>query len=157
VSQASSCPTPAASSRAPLVTIHDLPDDALGLVLKKTLHSSYPGAVWTSKLHSAITEARWFLMDGKNQSHRVLDKFPHEPSPATVPTALCMRAALVCKRWHRIMYGDLGPGVVEHVAICDSRMPLRLPRTVRTLFIHGQSTDWFWRLTAHSGTHQRLH
>jgi hypothetical protein len=133
------------------LTINDLPTDALAAILRKTLHPRYPGAIWGGNLHPAVHEARWFLMDGRNGSHRVLDKFPQDACVAAAQTCHIMRASLVCKRWKRIIYGEEGPGVVEHVAVTGNRMATKLPQTVKTLFIHGQNTDPMWRLVSKGG------
>lgn len=135
------------------LTLNDLPTDAIATILRKTLHPKYPGAIWGKNLHPAVNEARWFLMDGRNQSHRVLDKFPQDACVAAAQTCHIMRATLVCKRWKRIIYGEEGPGVVEHVAVTGSRTATKLPKTVRTLFIHGQNTDPMWRLVSKGGVH----
>jgi hypothetical protein len=133
------------------LTINDLPTDALATILGKILHPKFPGAIWGRNLNPAVHEARWFLMDGRNQSHRVLDKFPQDACIASAQTCHIMRAALVCKRWKRIIYGEEGPGVVEHVAVTGNRMATKLPKTVKTLFIHGQNTDPMWRLVSKGG------
>lgn len=133
------------------LTINDLPTDALATILRKTLHPKYPGAIWGRNLNPAVQEARWFLMDGRNQSHRVLDKFPQDACVASAQTCHIMQAAQVCQRWKRIIYGEDGPGVVEHVAVTGQRMATRLPATVKTLFIHGQKSDPMWRLVSKGG------
>lgn len=140
-----------APSQSTNVTINDLPSDSIALILRKTLHPHYPGAIWGKNLYTAVHEARWFLMDGRNQSHRVLDKFPHDACIASVQTCHAIQSALVCKRWNRIIRGEEGPGVIEHVAICGKRMASRLPRTVKTLLIHGQTSDMLWRLASDNG------
>eukprot|EP00892_Ulva_mutabilis_P010434 jgi/Ulvmu1/7763/UM039_0071.1 len=142
------------ASQSTSITINDLPSDSIALILRKTLHPHYPGAIWGKNLYSAVHEARWFLMDGRNQSHRVLDKFPHDACIASVQTCHAMRSSLVCKRWNRIMKGEEGPGVVEHVAICGPRMASHLPRTVKTLLVHGQKEDKLWRLASDNGLAQ---
>lgn len=138
------------------LTINDLPTDALASILRKTLHPKYPGAIWGRNLNPAVHEARWFLMDGRNQSHRVLDKFPQDAHVSSAQTCHIMRAAQVCKRWKRIIYGEDGPGVVEHVAVTGNRMATKLPKTVKTLFIHGQNTDPMWRLVSKDGMYHLL-
>lgn len=147
----------ASPSQSTNITINDLPSDSVALILRKTLHPHYPGAIWGKNLYTAVHEARWFLMDGRNQSHRVLDKFPHDSCIASVQTCHAMRSALVCKRWNRIMKGEEGPGVIEHVAICGSRMASHLPRTVKTLLVHGQTTDTLWRLAYDNGACPSFH
>ena len=55
------------------------------------------------------------------------------------------------------MKGEEGPGVIEHVAICGSRMASHLPRTVKTLLVHGQTTDTLWRLAYDNGACPSFH